>query len=399
MIPAMRTLCLFLLVLGLAAADPVDARGEGDRGGGRERDIGAEDDGAEVVLAARAGDACVELRGALGAEGGEAERRGDADALVPVEHQRGAGDLAGVGDLHRAGVGTDGVGHAQQRRPELGGAREPGGAHQGVLADLERRRARARAAGCEDRGCVGEEVDAGRVGASAEKENVVEVSVTDTGRGIPDTQTDRIFDRLYQVKTGDATTEHGVGLGLFICRELVRLHGGDIRVQSTVGQGSTFTFELPLKAPVESRSNLLLVDDDPAMREILSGILQRAKFDVATAEDGNQALLQIRKHVPDVILMDLEMPGMDGPTTLQEIRREWGALPVVLHTGHVDGPLLSRALECAPFTVLSKPCPMDQLVQTMRGVDRRRSGETEHKTNPQASPTPAPGKAKETVAA
>jgi PAS domain S-box-containing protein len=237
------------------------------------------------------------------------------------------------------------------------------------------------------------------VGASAEKENFVEVSVTDTGRGIPDTQTDRIFDRLYQVKTGDASTEQGVGLGLFICRELVRLHGGDICVESTVGKGSTFTFELPMKAPEESRSNLLLVDDDPAMREILSSILQRAKFDVATAEDGKQALLQIRKHVPDVILMDLEMPGMDGPTTLQEIRREWGALPVVLHTGHVDGPLLSRALEWAPFTVLSKPCPMEQLVQTMRGVDRRRSGETEHKTNPQASPTPTPGKAKEPVSA
>lgn len=231
------------------------------------------------------------------------------------------------------------------------------------------------------------------VGASAEKQDVMEVSVTDTGRGIPGAQIDRIFDRLYQVKSGDATTEQGVGLGLFICRELVRLHGGDIRVESTVGKGSTFTFELPVRVPAEERSNLLLVDDDPAMREILSSILQRAKFDVSTAEDGRQALQQIRRHVPDVILMDLEMPGMDGPTTLQEIRRQWGALPVVLHTGHVDGPLLSRALEWAPFTVLSKPCPMDQLVQTMCGLDRRRSGETDFKTNPGAAQ--APGSTKE----
>ena len=101
----------------------------------------------------------------------------------------------------------------------------------------------------------------------------------------------------------------------------------------------------------------------------------------------------------DVILMDLEMPGMDGPTTLQEIRREWGALTVVLHTGHVDGPLLSRALEWAPSTVLSKPCPMDQLVQTMRGVDRRRTGDTERQAKPSQPGTSLHGKDKETVSA
>jgi len=120
------------------------------------------------------------------------------------------------------------------------------------------------------------------------------------------------------------------------------------------------------------RANLLLVDDDPAMRDILRRILERAEFDVSTAEDGEAALQQIRRQVPDVVLMDLEMPVMDGPTTLQEIRKNWGAIPVVLHTGHVDGPLLSRALEWSPFTVLPKPCSMDQLVQTMRGLERRR---------------------------
>lgn len=230
------------------------------------------------------------------------------------------------------------------------------------------------------------------VAASPEKDGFVEISVSDTGRGIPPGQTDRIFDRLYQIKTGDSTTEHGVGLGLFICREIVRLHGGDIQVESQMGVGSTFTFDLPVTPPEEHRSSLLLVDDDPAMREILSTILKRADFDVQTAEDGREALKHMRQHVPDVVLMDLEMPGMDGPTTLQEIRRQWGSLPVVLHTGHVDGPLLSRALEWAPFTVLSKPCPMDQLVQTVRGLDRHRSGDTEHK--PQTAPTASAPKAK-----
>lgn len=226
------------------------------------------------------------------------------------------------------------------------------------------------------------------VSASPDREGFVDLAVADTGRGIPPGQAERIFDRLYQIKTGDATTETGIGLGLFICRELVRLHGGDIRVESEPGKGSTFTFTLPVQPPEEHKSTLLLVDDDPAMREILSTILRRAEFDVQTAEDGREALKHMRERVPDVVLMDLEMPGMDGPTTLQEIRRQWSSLPVVLHTGHVDGPLLTRALEWAPFTVLSKPCPMEQLVQTVRDLDRHRSGETEHKP-PTASPPKA----------
>ena len=213
-----------------------------------------------------------------------------------------------------------------------------------------------------------------RAGLSAGQSEVLEVSVSDTGRGIPEEQIDRIFDRLYQIKSGDAATDQGVGLGLYICRELVRLHGGEISVESKVGVGSTFTFTLP-RRPVTQRASLLLVDDDPAMRDILSRVLERAEFEVATAEDGLAALRQIHRQIPDVVLMDLEMPVMDGPTTLQEIRKHWKLLPVILHTGHVDGPLLNRALEWSPFTVLAKPCPMDRLVETVRGCERRRSGE------------------------
>jgi PAS domain S-box-containing protein len=209
-----------------------------------------------------------------------------------------------------------------------------------------------------------------QVSFSPDRTDTVEVSVADTGRGIPADQLGRIFDRLYQVKSGDASSEQGVGLGLYICRELVRLHGGDITVESKVGAGSTFAFTLPLQ-PAPRRSNLLLVDDDPVMRELLRRVLERAGFEVVTAGDGQAALQHIRRQVPDVVLMDLEMPGMDGSTTLQEIRKHWRSLPVILHTGHVDGPLLNRALEWSPHTVLPKPCPMDQLVKTVRGVNRR----------------------------
>jgi signal transduction histidine kinase len=71
------------------------------------------------------------------------------------------------------------------------------------------------------------------------------VSVGDTGRGIEPAQLDYIFDRLYQARSDNAGIEGGLGLGLYICRELVRLHGGEIWVESTGSQGSTFTFTLP----------------------------------------------------------------------------------------------------------------------------------------------------------
>ena len=74
----------------------------------------------------------------------------------------------------------------------------------------------------------------------------VEFAVTDNGRGIPADQLEQVFDRLHQVKAGDAATGQGIGLGLYICRELVRLHGGDIRVSSEPGAGSAFRFTLPV---------------------------------------------------------------------------------------------------------------------------------------------------------
>lgn len=218
-----------------------------------------------------------------------------------------------------------------------------------------------------------------RVGLSLDRPDSVEVSVSDTGCGIAAEQLGRVFDRLYQVKSGDATSEQGIGLGLYICRELVRLHGGNISVESEVGTGTTFTFTLPKAiastASRPPRANLLVVDDDPAMREILSRVLEQAQFDVAIAEDGRAALQQIQRHVPDAVVMDLEMPGMDGPTTLREIRKHWGSLPVILHTGRTDGPLLKQALKWSPFTVLAKPCPMEQLIQTVRAVEQRRTRE------------------------
>ena len=198
---------------------------------------------------------------------------------------------------------------------------------------------------------------------------LVEVSVSDTGCGISAADQERIFDRLYQVKAGDATTEQGVGLGLYLSRELVQLHGGIIRVSSEVGQGSTFTFVLPKNRSL-LHANILLVEDDPDLREMTREVLAGERFNVRTARDGLEGLHEMRQQTPDIVMLDLAMPNLSGPAMLAEIRKEWGALPVIVYTGFTDGELMKQAIAYSPFTLLAKPCVPEQIIQTIRRVER-----------------------------
>jgi CheY-like chemotaxis protein len=210
-----------------------------------------------------------------------------------------------------------------------------------------------------------------KVGQTGNRE-LIEFSVTDTGCGIPQEEQERIFDRLYQVKRGDAATEQGVGLGLYLCRELVQLHGGTIRVQSELGRGSTFSFVVPRNQGL-LHSNVLVVDDDPAILSLFSSLLSAEQYNVRTARNGLEALEEIRRQVPDILLLDLVMPEMDGAATLNEIRKNW-QIPVIVHTGHADSTLMKQALAFSPFTLLAKPCSPEQLLETIRKVQR--SGDT-----------------------
>ena len=194
----------------------------------------------------------------------------------------------------------------------------------------------------------------------------IAVSVADTGRGVPAEKLDRIFERLYQVKDSDASTEQGMGLGLYICRELVELHGGRFEVTSDLNRGSEFTFFLPrAEAPVV-RHTILVVDDESEIRDVLRDAFEPAGFTVTSAGDGREALALASEQMPDLVVMDLKMPNLDGPTMLRELRRQSPALPVIIHTGYPEGALMTRAWELSPFTVLTKPCSMQQMVTEAR---------------------------------
>lgn len=200
-----------------------------------------------------------------------------------------------------------------------------------------------------------------------ESSECVQISVTDNGCGIPKDKIDNLFHRFYQVKNGDATPEKGVGLGLYLCRELVLMHGGSIWVESALGKGSTFSFTIPKRATTRV-AHVLVVDDDGDVREALRHVLKDDGFDVTTVAGGTEALQRIGHKAPDVVVLDLMMMGLDGPTTLKEIRKNLGSVPVIVHTGYPDGDLMQRALESSPFTLLAKPCSPKRFVETVRRI-------------------------------
>src|SRR6202035_4965786 len=104
------------------------------------------------------------------------------------------------------------------------------------------------------------------------------------------------------------------------------------------------------------------------VREALRRVLEDDGFDVATVAGGTEALQRIGHKAPDVVVLDLMLMGLDGPTTLKEIRKNLGLVPVIVHTGYPDGDLMQRALESSPFTLLAKPCSPKRFVETVRRI-------------------------------
>jgi two-component system, sensor histidine kinase and response regulator len=197
----------------------------------------------------------------------------------------------------------------------------------------------------------------------------LQIDVRDTGRGIPQSHLKVIFDRLYQLNdhTQPVESRNGLGLGLYICQELVHLHGGRIWVESEIGKGSTFSFVVP-KHAVTKGAHVLIVDDEEGMRETLRLLLEDQNFEVTTAGGGREALQFMSRKTPDVVVLDLKMPELDGLETLKEIRKNWGLISVIVYTGYPEDDLMRQAMDCSPFTLLAKPCSSKRFIDTVRRI-------------------------------
>ncbi|MGH7459081.1 MAG: PAS domain-containing hybrid sensor histidine kinase/response regulator [Longimicrobiaceae bacterium] len=196
----------------------------------------------------------------------------------------------------------------------------------------------------------------------------VALSVKDSGTGIPADHLDRIFDPFWTTKPPG----EGTGLGLSLVHGIVVEHGGRIRVDSRPGRGTTFTVRFPqakFKAtpndrekaaapkPPASVLNVLVVDDEGAIRSALRRYLVRRGHQVAEAADGTEALQKISEQTPDVIVADLRMPGLGGEELLEALSRKGGGLErrLILITGDAASPDAARLLSSPNVPIVIKP--------------------------------------------
>ncbi|MFN2976582.1 response regulator [Terriglobus aquaticus] len=211
-------------------------------------------------------------------------------------------------------------------------------------------------------------------------------SVIDSGIGMTEEQTSRLFERFQQADESTTRKFGGTGLGLAITRAFCRLMGGDITVSSVYGSGSTFTMRIPAILPQQNlqaeadapaahveddKQIVLVVDDDPAQRELLKRFLEREGFGVRTAADGKTGVELARSLQPRAILLDVMMPQMDGWSVLSAIKSdpETERIPVVM-VSFVNEPGLSEYLGAAE--TVQKPVEWSRL----KSVMERFRGET-----------------------
>ena len=223
--------------------------------------------------------------------------------------------------------------------------------------------------------------------------HTLSITVTDTGQGIAENEQEQIFDRFYQTsQTKDNASPQGLrgtGLGLSICRSLTELMGGTLTVSSEVGKGSTFTLILPgISSPVASPASrslpdqitlkpasILVVDDIETNRTLLEDFLAGQGHEVHLATNGIEALKQVRENRPQIILMDIRMPVMDGRKTREELQKDLALrhIPVIAVTassllknesdivqnfdGFLRKPFSRKELE----EVLSRFLPLEEL--------------------------------------
>jgi len=244
-------------------------------------------------------------------------------------------------------------------------------------------------------------------------EHLIEISVQDTGCGIPRNQLAHVFDRFYQVDSSNTREHEGTGIGLALAKELVFLHKGKIKVDSRIGVGTRFTVTLPylfadrLKSPVSETSlqeikseNLsigfetnkpivsspkiaqqfegdkkiiLIVEDNKDVRAYIKEHIE-AKYQVIESSEGEQGFSLAKEFVPDLIISDVMMPKMDGYQLCNAIRMDekTSHIPIIMLTARVGLEDKIEGLDAGVDAYLGKPFSAKELMATVKNLLQQR---------------------------
>ncbi|WP_208998019.1 TMAO reductase system sensor histidine kinase/response regulator TorS [Pseudovibrio sp. FO-BEG1] len=223
---------------------------------------------------------------------------------------------------------------------------------------------------------------------ASKKQSELSFSVIDSGIGIPKDKISSLFDAFSQAEDSTSRRYGGTGLGLAICDKLIKGMQGTVSVDSELHIGSTFTFTLPMEtcdykaeSPVISEqetlpaANVLIAEDIETNRFILRSMLIKLGMSVFEAHNGLEALDQLQRERPDLVLMDVSMPEMDGLEATRQIRKladtTLASTPIIATTAHVIGVDADKCKEAGMDGFLAKPFEQAELHQILRSVLQR----------------------------
>lgn len=205
------------------------------------------------------------------------------------------------------------------------------------------------------------------------------ITVSDTGTGIPPAVAERIFDPFFTTKE----VGQGTGLGLSTVLGIVKSHGGFIDLETEVGIGARFSIHLPAIIDVEAQATepdvlplprgggecILLVDDEPAIRELTGTALEENGYRVITANDGTEAVVALSKNMSDVkaVVTDMSMPFMDGATTIRVLKKMKPELRFIAISGRLGATASSDLSQLSGITYLQKPFTSTKLIRSLQG--------------------------------
>lgn len=221
---------------------------------------------------------------------------------------------------------------------------------------------------------------------------ILEFAVQDTGIGIPETKLSTIFESFTQASSDTTRKYGGTGLGLTICKQLIELQGGTISVTSTENKGSTFRFTLPFKkasstiltkteAPEINPSELgnlriLVAEDNEVNQMLMRKLMQNWGFHLDIAENGLIAIQKYSQQPFDLILMDMQMPEMDGYNATSYIRKlssPKNQVPIIALTAHASKADADKCLEAGADAYISKPFKNKELLEKISELITRQN--------------------------